>query len=349
MMDFELKLKDVVELIQEDVEVVGNPDVNILGIASLDSCQKGDLSFLQSKKFIKQAESAQATVLIVPTSVDVQAPGVDVLIRAEIPSRALSQICGALEQKLFPVAYSGVHSTAQICDGVTLSETASVGAFSTLEADVVVGQNSKVGARVTVGAHSKIGENVIIGDNVVLAPYTVVGNGSKIHSGVVIGTPGFGYDFNKELGCHQAIPQIGRVIIGENVDVGANTTIDRARFGDTVIGDGTKIDNLVQIAHNVIIGKHCIICSGVGISGTVKIGDYVVLAGQVGVADHVEIASGTQVGGGAGITSNVKEPGKKIWGTPAIDYGLAMKTAILQKRIPELFKRVKEIEKQIQS
>ena len=159
--------------------------------------------------------------------------------------------------------------------------------------------------------------------------------------GVVIGSDGFGYEFTD--GRHQKVPQVGTVVIGDDVEIGANSALDRARFSRTVVGEGTKIDNLVQIAHNVVIGRHCILCSQVGVSGSVTIEDYAVLAGQVGVGGHITIGKGAKLGGQAGVTSNV-EPGAYLNGTPAISYQLERRIAVLQQRLPDLFRRVDALE-----
>lgn len=348
-MKIELNLSDLLDLIQENPEVTGKTEDSILGIASLDNSQKGDLTFVQDKKNAQKVTQCKATVLLAPKELKIDAPQVDVIIRVDNPSRALSQVCSAIEQTLFPKNYTGIHSSAVITDSTKLGDNVSVGAFTVVEEEVILSKNCHIGNRVTIGANSSIGENTVIMDNVVLAPHTRIGEGSIIHSGVVLGCPGFGYDFNKDTGIHEPIPQIGSICIGNNVEIGANTTIDRARFGVTQIGDGTKIDNQVQIAHNVIIGKHCIVCAMVGISGSVNIGDYVVLAGGVGIADHIDIASKTQIGGGAAVISSIKEPGSKLWGIPAVDFGLALKISILQKRLPDLFKRFKVMEEEIKS
>ena len=348
-MKIELKLSDILKMVGEGSEVVGDTELPIRGFASLETAGPGELSFVQDKKYAPKASLSKATVLLVPQSLDLNAPDVEVQIRVDDPSRALSDICASVERILFPLPFTGVADMALVSPDSELGDKVSVGAFTAVEDGAVIGAKSFIGRRVTIGAHAKIGANVYIADNVVIAPHTEIGDGCNLHSGVVIGAPGFGYEFNKETGRHEPIPQVGRVVIGNNVDIGANSTIDRARFGITRIGEGTKIDNMVQIGHNVTIGKHCIICAQVGIGGSSVLGDYVVMAGQAGMADHLDIAPMVQIGGGAGVISNISENGSKVWGFPAMDYRLAMKVAALQKRLPELFRRVSGLESQLES
>ena len=346
-MKIELKLSDILNMIREKPEVIGNPGEVITGFASLDLAQHGDLSFVRDKKHIEKANGSKATALIVPRNLTIDAPDVAIQIKVDDPSAALSDICGSMERELYPLPFTGIDATSLIAPSSVLGESVSIGAFSAIEEQTSIGANTFVGRRVTIGAHSKIGAHVYIADNVVIGPHTEIGDGCNIHSGVVIGSPGFGYVHNKETGRHDPIPQVGRVVIDANVDIGANSTIDRARFGITRIGEGTKIDNMVQIGHNVEIGKHCILCAQVGIGGSSILHDYVVLAGKAGLSDHIEIASGVQVGGASGVVSGISEIGSKVWGYPAMEYHLMTKIAVLQKRLPDLFRRMGDFEKRL--
>ena len=176
--------------------------------------------------------------------------------------------------------------------------------------------------------------------HVTIAAECVVKNRVRLHAGVVVGSDGFGYEFVQ--GRHEKVPQVGRVVIDDDVEIGANATIDRARFSETVVGEGTKIDNLVQIAHNVVIGKHCLICSQVGISGSTTIEDYVVLGGQAGLAGHLTVGKGSKVDGQSGVNSDLP-PGSFVKGTPCLPYTLEQRINVLRKRLPDLFRRVDEL------
>jgi len=197
-------------------------------------------------------------------------------------------------------------------------------------------------ASVYVGQDAQVGAGCWLMPGVVLAAACVLGDRVRLQPGVIIGSDGFGYEF--VAGRHEKIPQIGTVVIGDDVEIGANSTLDRARFSRTTVGEGTKIDNLVQIAHNVVIGKHCILCSQVGISGSTTLEDYVVLGGQAGIGGHITIGKGTKAGGQTGIAYDVP-PGSYLNGTPAIPYMLERRLQILHQRLPDLFKRVEVLEK----
>jgi UDP-3-O-[3-hydroxymyristoyl] glucosamine N-acyltransferase len=197
---------------------------------------------------------------------------------------------------------------------------------------------------VHVGRGARIGEDCYVHPGCVIGPACVLQQRVRLQPGVVIGSDGFGYEFVN--GRHEKVPQIGVVIVENDVEIGANSTIDRARFSRTVIGEGTKIDNLVQIGHNVVIGKHCILCAQVGIAGSTTLEDYVVLGGQAGAAGHLTVRKGTKAGGRAGITSDT-EPGSYVNGTPAIPYMLERRLQILHQRLPDLFKRVQFLEEHL--
>ena len=210
-----------------------------------------------------------------------------------------------------------------------------------IEDGAVVGERAHLQAQVFVGHGASVGEGAWLMPGVVVTAECVVGRRVRLHAGVVVGSDGFGYEF--VAGRHEKVPQIGVVEIGDDVEIGANTTLDRARFGRSSIGEGTKIDNLVQVAHNVRIGKHCILCAQVGISGSTTIGDYTVLGGQAGVAGHLSLGKGAKVGGGAAVTADVL-PGAFVNGSPAIPYMLERRIAVLRERLPDLFRRVDALE-----
>jgi UDP-3-O-[3-hydroxymyristoyl] glucosamine N-acyltransferase len=338
----DLCLKELLGWISSEYRLEGEWDGPLEGFADLEQAIPGDISFVQDRKYAPRAKQCKATVLLAPFDLQFE-HSTPLVIRVDNPSRVLSELCGMLESRLFPIPYSGIDRDARVAPDAMVDEEVSIGAFSTVDEQAVIGRGSCIGRRVTVGSKVTIGKEVVIADNVVIGPHTEIGDHCRIHSGVVIGAPGFGYQFDAKRGVHAAIPQIGRVIIGNHVDIGANTTIDRARIGVTSIGDGTKIDNLVQIGHNCRIGKHNILCAQTGTSGSVTTGDYVIFGGRVAIADHVHIGAGTQMGGGTGVLSDIA-PNSRILGAPAMDFGLAMKVFVLQKRLPELFKRLQSVE-----
>jgi len=216
-----------------------------------------------------------------------------------------------------------------------------VGPLCVVEEGAVIGPRTVLQASVFVGREAAIGADCFLMPGVVLATRCVLGQRVRLQPGVVVGADGFGYEFVQ--GRHEKVPQVGTVVIGDDVEIGANSALDRARFSRTTVGEGTKIDNLVQIAHNVVIGKHCILCSQVGISGSTTIEDYVVLGGQVGVGGHITLRKGTKAGGQTGIAFDT-EPGSYLNGTPAMPYMAERRLQILHQRLPDLFKRVEGIE-----
>jgi UDP-3-O-[3-hydroxymyristoyl] glucosamine N-acyltransferase len=248
-----------------------------------------------------------------------------------------------MEQALWPKPAAGVHPTAWVGDGAVVAATATVGPHCVVEPGAVVGEHAHLQAQVFVGRGAKVGEGCWLMPGVVVAAESVLGKRVRLQPGVVVGSDGFGYEFVD--GRHEKLPQVGTVEIGDDVEIGANTTLDRARFSRTMIGEGTKIDNLVQIAHNVVVGRHCLICAQTGISGSTTLGDYVVLGGQAGLAGHITLGKGAKVGAQSGVGRDVA-PGASVFGTPSLPLMLEQRIISLRSRIPELFKRVDAIEKQ---
>ncbi len=318
--------------------------VPITGIAALTEAAPGDLSFLGNARYKGEVPGSRASVILVPPDYE-GAPGPDQeLLVVANPSAALALVCARLEQQLWPRPAPGIHPTAVLAPGARVAPTATVGPFCVLEAGVEVGEGAHLQAHVFLGRSARVGEGAWLSPGVVVTTECVLGRRVRLHPGVVVGADGFGYEFVQ--GRHTKVPQIGRVEIGDDVEIGANTTLDRARFGATMIGEGTKIDNLVQIAHNVRIGRHCILCAQSGVSGSTVIEDYVVLGGQAGVAGHLRLGRGAKVGGGAAVTTDL-EAGTFVNGSPAIPLMLERRIAVLKQRLPDLFRRVDTLEQQL--
>ena len=316
----------------------------IRGLAALSDATSGDLSFLGNAKYKSDVASTRASIVLLPADfVGEPQPG-QLFLLVDNPSVALARICARIEQSLWPKPVPGVHPSASVAQGTRIASTATVGPLCVVEAGAVIGDHAHLQAQVFVGRNASVGEGSWLMPGVVLATECQLGNRVRVQPGVVIGSDGFGYEFVQ--GRHEKVPQVGIVVVGDDVEIGANSTIDRARFSRTFIGEGTKIDNLVQLGHNVIIGRHCLLCAQSGISGSTKLEDYVVLAGQVGVGGHIKIGKGVKAGGQAGITADVPA-GSFINGTPAIPYLLERRIAVLQQRLPDLFRRVETLEAQL--
>lgn len=332
--------EEILEIV-ESTATRGSTSATIIGVNSLDSATPGDLSFLGNQKYRSQVEGTQASVVLLPLDYDEEPNDDQLHILVENPSVALGQLCSRIEQQLWPKPPAGIHPSAVVSEDAEIAATATIGPQCLVEAGAVVGDRAHLQAQVFVGSNAQVGDDSWLMPGVILGAECRVGERVRLQSGVIVGSDGFGYEFVE--GRHNKVPQVGSVVIGNDVEVGANSTIDRARFSQTVIGEGTKIDNLVQIAHNVVIGKHCILCAQVGISGSAILDDYVVLGGQAGVAGHIKLGKGVKSGGKAGITSDV-EAGAFVNGYPAIPYMQERRLKVLQRRLPDLFKRVDSLE-----
>lgn len=314
-------------------------DLEISGFASLRDAQAGDLSFFYSPRYLQELRQTKAAAILVPLHFAEEHSSI--LIRVKDPSAAFDCIIAALAKPEEYRPASGVHSTAVVAPTAKIGRDVSIGACAVIEAGAVIGDRTFIGAHVFIGAHTKIGEDSFLHPHVTIRERCLLGARVILHPGVVIGSCGFGYD--SKTGTHQKIPQIGIVQIEDDVEVGANTTIDRARFGKTQIGKGTKIDNLVQIAHNVVIGPHNIICAQVGISGSTRTGAYVTLAGQVGLSGHIEIGERAIIGAQSGLSKNVL-PGEIVIGSPAKSMKTWKENNFYIHQLGKLFDRVKALE-----
>ncbi|TVP75884.1 MAG: UDP-3-O-(3-hydroxymyristoyl)glucosamine N-acyltransferase [Puniceicoccaceae bacterium] len=338
-------LERLLEIVGGRRELVGAYEGVIQGIASLEDACAGDLSFLGNPKYRTKVRDSQASVLLVPEDFDETPSNGQLFIKLENPSYSLALICRDIEASLFPCPAAGIHPSALIEAGAEVSPEASIGAFCH------IGAGAKVGAAV-LESHVSIGRSATVGDESHLSPhvwvgdYCQIGRRNRLLAGCVIGSDGYGYEFFENA--HQRVPQVGNVVTEDDVDIGANTTIDRARFGSTRIGAGTKIDNQVQIAHNVRVGRHCLIVAQVGISGSTELGDGVVVGGQAGIAGHLKVGSGAMVAGGTAVVSDI-DPGSKVRGYPAMPMMLFNRMAVLQRKLPDLFKRFDQLEKTMKS
>jgi UDP-3-O-[3-hydroxymyristoyl] glucosamine N-acyltransferase len=316
----------------------GSATVTVSGPASLADAVDGEIAFFGHPRYAADLRTTKATAVLVPR--DFQGETAAVCIRVDNPSSAFTRITA----EFLPApasAPAGIHPGATVAPGAEISADASVQAQAVIEEGAVIGPRSIIGAGSFVGRGARIGADCHLHPRVVVREDCLIGDRVILHSGAVIGADGFGYDTRD--GRHHKIAQSGHVVVGDDVEIGANTTIDRARFGRTVIGEGTKIDNLVMIAHNVIIGRHCIICAQVGISGSTQIGDYVILAGQAGIVGHIKIGDGTIIGAQSGVSNDV-EPGSRLVGSPPRPIGEWKRAVVRIDRLGELYERVKRLE-----
>lgn len=326
------------------MRTAGGTTETVRDIASLERAEPGDLSFLGNPRYRSQVASCRASVVLLPADHTGSPQPNQLYLYVANPSLALAQVCARIEQSLWPKPPPGIHSSAVIATDARIDPTAHVGPLCVVESGADIGPRTVLDSGVHMGRGARIGADCWLMTRVVLGAGCQLGRRVRLQPGVILGSDGFGYEFVD--GRHEKVPQIGVVVVEDDVEIGANSTIDRARFGRTIIGEGTKIDNLVQIAHNVVIGKHCILCAQVGISGSTTLEDYVTLGGQAGIGGHITLGKGTKAGGQSGIAFDT-EPGSYLNGTPAIPYMLERRLQVLHQRLPDLFKRVDELEKRL--
>jgi UDP-3-O-[3-hydroxymyristoyl] glucosamine N-acyltransferase len=324
--------------------ISGDPGIEITGVSGLKDAGAGDITFLADKINIKDAVETSAAVVIVSGKMK------EMVSRERTTPVAMlvvdhPQLAFAKALEIFhpaPSVFTGVSDRAVLGKNIRMGNDVSIGPLAVIGDDVSLGDRVTISSGAYIGAGVTIGDDSFIFPNVTIRENTRIGNNVIIHPGTVIGSDGFGYV--PEKGKHHKIPQTGGVVIEDDVEIGANVTIDRATIGDTVIGRGTKIDNLVQIGHNVKIGTDCIIVSQVGIGGSVEIGDGVVLAGQVGIRDHLRIGNGAIIGAQSGVGSDVPE-GQIYSGSPAIPHRIWLRAQSIYAKLPEYVKRLQGIER----
>jgi len=321
-------------------ELIGDPKLQITGAASLGEATLGEISFFANRKYIGLLRKTRASAIFVPP--DFAEPINAAQVRVSNPTKAFEQVL----LKFAPSAVTfapGIHSTAIVDPSVQLGERVSIQPLAVIEAGTRIGDDTIVGAGSYIGHETVIGSACHIYPQVTIRERSKIGSRVIVHSGAVIGADGFGFEMVD--GRQEKIQQLGIVQIDDDVEIGANTTIDRARFGRTWIQEGAKIDNLVQIAHNVVIGKNTVMAAQSGIAGSVQIGQRVLIGGQVGVIGHIEIGDNTALGAQSGISKNIS--GGAWWASPAVPLAEAKQQIAWVRRLGKLFARVKEIERKL--
>lgn len=330
--------------------VAGDGKTSISGVTGFENPKAGAITFVTTPRDLKNLEATEIAAVIVPKTITESSKP---LIQVDNPKLAFAN--------LISIFYPARKYSGEISSEAHVAVTASIGDKVTIEPFAHIGAHAKIGNGSVIRAYAFVDEHVEVGENTVIHPHVSVYSGSKIgknvilHSGAVIGADGFGFVFDGKA--HAKLPQVGIVVIEDDVEIGACTTVDRAAMGETRIGRGTKIDNQVQVAHNVQIGAHCTISAQCGISGSTKIGNYVTMGGSVGIADHVEVGDGVMLGANAGVPPGKKIPPKQIWfGAPARPYdemrkqfGAQLRAAENQEDLRELKKKVAAMEKELEA
>jgi UDP-3-O-[3-hydroxymyristoyl] glucosamine N-acyltransferase len=338
----EFKAGTIAGFLQGTVE--GDPDVGVTTFAKIEEGHTGALSFLANPKYDKYLYTTASSIVIVNKSQKLDHPVKCTLIRVDDAYQAFASLlemyASSRQEK------SGREEPVYVSESATLGENIFIGAFAYIGAKAKIGNNVKIHQQVSIGENVTIGDNTILYPGVKIYHDCKIGNDCVIHSGVVIGADGFGFapqvdtDFKK-------VPQIGNVVIEDRVEIGANTCVDRATMGSTILRRGVKLDNLIQIGHNVEIGENTVIAAQAGISGSCKIGKNCMFGGQVGLAGHITIADGVKIGAQSGLNSNITRPNIALLGTPAMDAQDCIKSYVVTRRLPDLKRRVDEIEKQL--
>ena len=323
-------------------KVTGDANRKVSDVGPIESAHEGQLSFLCDAKYLPHLPQTGASVVLMTESIPFDGETNATLIRVENARAAMGQLLSLVAKAMNP-AKKGVEQPSFVSEGVVIPDDAYIGAFA------YIGKNVQLGKGVQIYPHTYIGDNVKIGDNTILYSGVkvyyncVIGKDCILHAGVVVGSDGFGFEPDAK-GVNQKLPQIGNVIIEDDVEIGANTTIDRAMMGSTIIRRNAKLDNLVQVAHNVEIGESTFMCAQVGVAGSTKVGSHCILAGQVGVAGHITIADNCVFGAQSGIANHVKKPGM-YQGSPIIDAMNWRRSVVGFKQLPDIMKRLQELEK----
>jgi len=337
--------QQIATLIQGKLE--GNPDAKVSDVAKIEEAVSGSLCFISNPRYEEYLYTSQASIIIVNDSLEITRPVSPTLIRVKDAYSGFAFLLEKYNEMISGSGKTGVEQPSYIAPTATIAKDAYIGAFSYIGDHAVIGSGVKIypgcyiGNRVVIKDNSKIYSGVKIYDECHLGCNVV------IHSGTVIGGDGFGFA-PLENGTYKKIPQLGNVIIEDDVEIGANTTIDRATMGSTIIRKGVKLDNLIQVAHNVEIGEHTVIAAQTGISGSTKVGKNCVIGGQVGMVGHIHIADGTRINAQSGISKSVLNTNTTINGTPAFDYKSSLKSQAIFRNLPELQHRIQKLEEMVQ-
>lgn len=317
-------------------EVIGDKDLVLTGFAPATTAKPGELTFAENASFFAKAESSDASAILVEQKFESSSK---TLIKVDSSRIAFAQVLPLF----FPVptVEPGVHPSATVAPSAKVDPTAYVGPNCAVGDNAVVGANTILHPGTSIGPEAIVGEGCLFYPNVTIYHRCQIGHRVSIHAGTVVGSDGFGYVLDQ--GMHRKIPQVGNVIVGDDVEIGANVTIDRGTLGPTTIGAGTKIDNLIQIAHNVQIGEGCVIIAQVGIAGSTKIGNYTQIGGQVGIAGHLKIGDHVQIAAQSGVIHDIPD-GEKWFGSPAGPDRKTKRVLLAIQQLPRLIKRVSELE-----
>ena len=327
-------------------DIEGNPDIKVNTIAKIEEGQPGALSFLANPKYEHYIYETKSSIVLVNRSFAASAKISATLIRVENAYEAFASLLRLVDQAR--PRKKGIHPSAVIESSAIIGSDVFIGPFTYVGENCIIGDGCSVYPQVYIGDNTKLGNNCIINPGVKIYHDCILGEGCTIHAGTVIGSDGFGFapQSDNEF---MKIPQLGNVILEDHVEIGANVTIDRATMGSTIIRKGVKLDNLIQIAHNVEVGENSVMAAQTGISGSTKVGKNCMFGGQVGLAGHLKIVNGTKIGAQGGILGDVKEENTAIIGSPAIEVKQFLRSSVIFKKLPEMKVKIDSLEKEIES
>jgi UDP-3-O-[3-hydroxymyristoyl] glucosamine N-acyltransferase len=323
----------------------GSPNTTVHSFAKIEDAKAGELAFLANPKYEDYLYETKASIIIVAENLQLKQPIEATLLRSKDPYAAFAALLTAY-QDIQTQQLQGIQQPSFVAESATIGNNVFIAAFAYIGNNVTIGNNVKIFPGVVVSNNVTIADNTILHAGVKVYTDCIIGKNVIIHSGTVIGSDGFGFAPLAD-GSFKKIPQVGNVIIEDDVEIGANSTVDRATMGSTIIKKGTKLDNLIQIAHNVEIGNNTVVAAQAGISGSAKIGNNVWIGGQAGVVGHITIANGSKINAQSGVTKSIKEAGT-VTGTPAFEYTAMLRSQAVSRNLPDLEKRIKELEAQVQ-
>ena len=323
-------------------KVDGDPNVAVASFGKIEEATKGQLAFLANPKYEEHLYTTEASIIIINESQDLRKSINATLIRVPDAYTAFATLLSKY-QEIVSQQLIGIQEPSYISKTAKLGEKIFIGAFVYLGENVCIGNNVKIFPNTFVGDNVKIGDNSVLHAGIKIYHDCVIGKNVTVHAGTVIGSDGFGFAPQAD-GSFKKVPQIGNVVVEDFVEIGANATIDRATIGSTLIKSGAKLDNLIQIAHNVEVGNNTVIAAQAGVSGSTKIGNNVMIGGQAGIVGHLQIADGSKINAQSGVSKSIKTPNSAVTGSPAFEYTNALRSQAVSRKLPEIEKRLKELE-----
>jgi UDP-3-O-[3-hydroxymyristoyl] glucosamine N-acyltransferase len=326
-------------------KIDGNPENVVKSFGRIEEAQQDQLAFLANPKYEEFIYTTKASIIIVGEKLELKQPLQSTLIRVPDPYSAFATLLHHYQQ-LKTQQLQGIQQPSYISPSASKGENVFIAAFAYVGEETEIGNNVKIFPGVFIGNNVKIGDNTLLHPGVKIYHDCIIGKNVTIHAGSVVGGDGFGFAPQQD-GTFKKVPQIGNVVIEDNVEIGSNATIDRATIGSTIVRSGAKLDNLIQIAHNVEVGINTVIAAQAGVSGSTKIGNNVMIGGQAGVVGHIQIADGSKINAQSGVSKSIKAPNSAVTGSPAFDYTSALRSQAITRNLPELDKRLTELENHV--